>query len=142
MGKQSLEQKQDREFITLTPSKVKPLDYANQTIIFPVIGEATLSNKGTLDVAVEQVELLIEATRDAFGFYEHVEGKKESGKAKSNTQQYNEEYAKTKAELDSLELVDLVALAKDSGFDAAALMNMTDGKIKSELLKKLVPDNK
>lgn len=141
MSKQPFQPKEAAQLITLTPSKVKPLDYANQTIIFPIIGEATLSDKGTLDVASDQAEAFIESTKDSFGFYEHVEGNK-SDKQKSNIQQYNEEYAKTKADLESLELVDLVALAKDSGLEAAELMNMTDGKIRAELLKKLVPDNK
>lgn len=142
MSKQSNDEtpiKAHHVFITLTPSKVKPLEYANQTIIFPVIGEVTTSEKGTVEVPSDKVKAFVEATKDAFGFYEHVEG--ESTKPKSKIQQYSEEYVKTKAELDLLKFEDLVSLAKDSGLEPSDLLTMTNGKIKAELLKKLVPND-
>ena len=132
-----------KKLITLTPSKVRPLEYANQTIIFPVIGEQTMSSKGTLDVQEDKVEAFTLATIDSFGFYEKVEGAVQAdGRAKGKAEKHSEEYNNTKKELESLELKDLVELAKESGLDPADLITMTDGKIRAELLKKLVPDSK
>lgn len=120
----------------LTPSKVKPLEYAGQTIILPVVGEVTFTDTGNLEVDEEVVESLVAATETSFGFFEEVpEGSK---KPKGKVQVANEEYEKTKAELDTLSSEDLINLAKESGIAPAALMGMTDGKIKKELLKKLL----
>lgn len=119
---------------TLTPAKVRPLEYAGQTIIFPVVGEQTFSDKGTLEVETDKAEALILATKDSFDFYEHVSDG--SNKVKSKRQELSEEEAKIKADLDLLDDTSLIELAKDSGIEPSALMNMTNGKIKKELIKK------
>lgn len=123
--------------ITLTPSKVKPLEYAGRTVIFPEIGEATFSDKGTLEVPADKVEAFLRYTKDSFDFYEHVEDDQKD-KVKSEKQVLNEEQAKIKAELNLLDSKSLIELAKDSGIKPEALMNMTDGKIKKELIKKFL----
>lgn len=125
--------------VTLTPSKVKPLAYASQSIIFPIVGEATFSERGTLEVPEDQSQALIDATVDSFGFYELV-ADGDTTKSKSKTQVISEEEGKIRAELDKLDSASLIQLAKDSGIEQGKLLTMTDGKIKKELIKILLTD--
>jgi len=129
---------ESKQTITLTPSKVKPSQYAGRTVIFPEIGEATFSDKGTLEVPVDKVESFINYTKDSFDFYQYVEAGQEGTVKKSERQKLSEEEAKIKGELDLLDTKSLIELAKDSGIEPAKLVSMTNGKIKAELVKKFL----
>ena len=125
------------KLITLTPSKVKPAAYVGQTIIFPVIGEATFTEAGTLQVDEGKLDSFLLATQDSFGFYEKVDS--DSNK-KSKIQEMSEEEEKIVAELNLLDSKALIELAKESGMKPEDLVKMTNGKIKKELTKIMLSD--
>ena len=123
----------EKKQVTLTPAKVKGLAYAGQTVQFPVIGEVTFSQDGTVDVDEDKVEAFVAKTFDSFGFYE-----KGASKPDALKQNQNEQYAELKEQLDALETEDLLLLAKESGLPPDNIAQMTDGRIRKVLLEKMI----
>lgn len=110
-------------------SRKYPLQYAGRKLNFPVIGDATFNEDGSLEVADEKVKEFIAATEPSFDF-------KVKGKVTKKDKE-DEKVEETRKMLATLELPQLVELAKESGIVPAKMQNWSDDKIRKEILKKM-----
>lgn len=111
-------------------SRKYTLEYAGQTVGFPVIGKATFNADGSLDVADEKVKEFIEATEPSFDFKLKTAKKDKKDK---EVEKKNE----TEEMLKGLKFEELVTLAKEAKIDAAKMIGWSDSKLRKELLKVL-----
>lgn len=111
-------------------SRKYSLEYADQTLMFPLIGKATFNADGSLDVPDDKVKEFIALMEPSFDF--KLKAAKPDKKDK--------ESAKVKEAKDMLAQLDfkaLVDLAKESKIDPGAMQGWSDDKFRKELLKKL-----
>lgn len=179
--------------LTLVPGgKNKPRQYANQTIILPLVGEVTFNAEGNLEIEATKALPLVEATKETMAFFvdknslpkktpppsdppklavetPETTGKKDTNEGSAVTggegsedqnsdgdttnpelsaadqaaldqlsaaSQEKQEIAKM---LDELDLAGLTKLAKEfPDLTVEKLASMTDGKLRSTLLERLV----
>jgi len=117
--------------------------YANQTIHFPVIGDAQFDKDGNLEVELdeEKLEAFILLTKESFNFstVEQVEKdikKKEKEKKKKEKEQAELEKMLNEASGD--ELLELLKETGDKAFIERAINEAwNDNKLRAELKKKV-----
>jgi hypothetical protein len=117
-------------------SKKHPIAYANQTLTFPIIGEGTFNEDGSLDVDDEKLEEFLHATEPSFDFKVKGAPKKEADVVDEETQETIDAINAT------TDLNELIELAKEAELPADKLMEWTDKRIKKELIKKLTAKKK
>jgi hypothetical protein len=113
----------------LIPAKVKGLQYAGQAIEFPVIGKASFTADGTLEVDEDKVEDFIAATLSSFGFYE----KGESAPLVAEEEE-EDEIMKMLKDLSTKELINL---ARESDLSAQQIAKMSEQELRDELFEKM-----
>lgn len=127
----------------LISQKYKPEIYAGQSLIFPIIGKATFSKEGILEVPDTQVASLIEATKTSFDFIEKDTEKATVKSSKKGSKKQKEEEVDTteselREQLATLGTKDLLEMAKEALSDPSTAAGMTDAKLRDVLLKELL----
>jgi len=117
-----------------------PTEYAEQTVTFPLIGQATFDKNGLLEVDDEQVTEFLELTRPSFDFRKYIKpGDKviKLTKEEKEALKQEEENKAVKEQLESLNFEQLVTLAKEAGIDLIKMEGATDGKLRKVLFEKM-----
>lgn len=104
-------------------------EYANRTIILPVVGQTDFDDKGQIEVKDELVAELIQLTEESFDF-------EVIGKPKDLTPEQKDikEYQELLDTLDETELLQFVSENGDAKLKSKAA-SMSNDKIKIELVK-------
>jgi hypothetical protein len=104
-------------------------EYANRTIILPLVGETDFDEKGQIEVKDELAEELISLTAEAFDF-EIIGKPKELTPEEQDVKEYKEL-------LDSLEEKELLEYVAENGDEKLKnkAASMQNEKIRTELLK-------
>lgn len=121
-------------------SKKHPIAYAGQTIHFPVIGNATFNEDGSLDVDDGKVDDFIDLTKPSFDFQPKVGSgrkKKELTPEELAAEIIEKENEGIRETLDASSFEQLIELAKESKIPKESLASMTDKKLRKLLFKEL-----
>lgn len=128
----------------LVSRKYNKGQYNGQTLNFPVIGQATFSDKGVLEVEDDKVEALILLTETSFDFIaegsEEVKPKKDTVRKNKKGEEVVVETAEDKELKELLAQADtktLLEMAGEAQLDPASAASMTDARLRQELFKVL-----
>lgn len=119
----------------LTSQNYIKREYANQTVMFPIIGTVRFDNEGNLDVDDDKVDQFITATNDPFAFAPL--DKKDNKKITAELALVEPEDMELRTLLDASGIKELAEMAMEVKINLQDIANMTDAKLRIVLYNKI-----